>query len=201
MKDYTIFVDLDGVITDFVGDTAKLYGISREEIYCRLCQRDLAKELGVNDKAMWEEIRLRGEEFWSEMTEYDWATHLYKQLSFLGNVIFLSSPGLLPAAYSGKAKWLERRIENYDKHLIFTDKKYLLAGRHRILIDDYLKQVDLFQEYGGIGICFPQPWNLSCPELRGLLVEPGRTHKIIEKVKQIVKGKSEQLTLPFHHIE
>ncbi len=124
-------------------------------------------------------LKERPVEFWRNLKEYIWFPALYKELSSLGEVYFLSSIIAGPNSATGKCLWLEDRFGNCD-NLILTIHKHLLSSKDTVLIDDYIKNIDLFNSGNGRAFLFPQPWNMDdCSN---------RLERAVEFVKKFKKG-------------
>lgn len=172
----TIFLDMDGVLTDFHGDVFRLFGKTTAEVlptwpeikigYGKKAQQVkypfLEYALHMEARDMWHEINGEGEEFWSEMTELPWAKELYRGCCDRADTYILSSPSWKPNSLSGKIKWLFKFTGNkhFRKYLIGPDK-YLCARRGAVLVDDTMDKVNPFIDHGGDAILVPQPWNTA----------------------------------------
>ena len=155
-----IYLDMDGVVADFVGGMERAHGR-------KFLTPDLPRPVpyrmeevwGLTDDEFWEPAR--GEEFWLNLQPLAHAEVLVGHcIGRVGaaNVAFLSAASQPEAVY-GKVRWLERHFPAISDHLVFTKKKYLIAHREAVLIDDYAANIASFREAGGAAITFPQPWN------------------------------------------
>jgi len=198
----TIFLDIDGVLTDFSGDVFKLFGKTKENLLpdwpelqvgdgksaYKVKHPYLEKALHMEAKEMWREINSEGEEFWSEMTELPWAKELYRGCCDRADTYILSSPSWKPNSLSGKIKWLFKFTgdKRFRRFLIGPDK-FLCAKRGAVLIDDSMDKIYAFDECGGSTIMVPQPWNTNWNTKHG---EPGRDDVIpyvFEKLDKLSK--------------
>ncbi len=179
MTDKIIYLDMDGVITNFIGAVSRLfeigsdmhlnwrsmaeyYKISNEDMY------DVVKIIGTtNTKAFWRRIDAEGVNFWNNLHMYPWFFALLKVLKGYGTVILLSSPSMEPSCVSGKTLWIQRYLGRGFRNYIFcpAPHKHLLAHKNTILIDDNIKNIKQFIDAGGNGILFPQPWNTAYDKL------------------------------------
>jgi hypothetical protein len=66
------------------------------------------------------------------------------------NVKILSSPSKRKAAIKGKKIWLKKN--NIECEAIFEEQKQKYANENSILIDDYEKNIQKWENAGGIGI-------------------------------------------------
>jgi hypothetical protein len=61
----------------------------------------------------------------------------------------------------GKIKWLKRHgfVLPSGTNYVLTNYKWMLAGRDRVLVDDYQKNCAMFDKHDGVSVVFPQRWN------------------------------------------
>ena len=162
---WTIYVDMDGVVADFVSAViALLYGEHAVVPILRGWIKgtyDMAVALGQPEDKIWTAVRNEGMSFWSELERYSWATALVNQLQDKGTVIFLSSPSRDSMSAAGKLQWITEHFRELNRSYVLTPKNYKwrLADEKSILIDDSQDNIDAWMEHGGIGILFPRPWN------------------------------------------
>jgi len=165
MKIDTVFLDLDGVIADFPGGVAKIFGRDPSEIKWpkrepwEWVDDDLPDALGITPYTMWQEIKKAGAAFWADLDPYPWAKEVVEYLHAEYRLYFLTTPhGALDSA-KGKMVWVEIFSYGMSDRIILTSQKHLLAGWGRLLIDDKPEMVKRFADCGGVGILWPQPWN------------------------------------------
>ena len=137
-----IYLDLDGVCTNFIESCIVANGFESEKEIQNWKDNyagefNASKVLNISNNKFWGRIEKCGEEFWSEMKPYPYFKELYRELSNLGKVYFLTSPSQDPLSLSGKLKWLQNQFNRGFKDYIITPNKELLANKNRFLIDDY----------------------------------------------------------------
>ncbi len=149
-----IFLDMDGVLTDWSGKVCEILNIDKTEPEA---QRILKSEIflhgwkfGTNeevDKAVLD----AGYDFWYELELLPWAHRLYQLCQKYGEVFFLTSPGKFHAGAHAKLDYLKHHFgaTNY----ILTKHKYFAAAPDHILIDDMLKNIVEWEKHGG------KPWH------------------------------------------
>lgn len=155
-----IFLDMDGVLCDFVGAALRVCG--REDLVGTSFPTtfDLFSELGISEDDGWSKIDAAGRKFWSELDELPWTDELLALVTGSGLPWYLcTSPSLSPESFAGKLDWIRRKFGPKFSNYIFTSKKHLLADTGRLLIDDSEANVTKFREMGGTTLLFPQPWN------------------------------------------
>ena len=108
-------------------------------------------------ETFWKNLRSFKEDFWVNMLPYSFTPELIK----LGEAVgfrFLSSPGKgNPAAYSGKAKWIEKHYPQHLDKLILaqsSDKHLLVKSDKDILLDDTTHNITKWIDAGGSGVFF-----------------------------------------------
>lgn len=152
----TILLDLDGVLTDFVGTTLKIFG--KEDLI--ITQEDMVPQLGVTEKEFWDTIDSIGVEFWSNMAETDECNDILSLVMETGcKWIISSSPSMSPCSVIGKIKWLKKKFGNYFHDYMIGGHKYLMANPNHILIDDFARNCSKFVNNGGKAILVPRTWN------------------------------------------
>jgi 5'(3')-deoxyribonucleotidase len=157
----TCFIDIDGVLANFVEGVFDLYGIPQNYVHQLRGNYDIISFLSVSVDSFWEKIN-RKSTFWEMLNLTDEAeriVELAEKYTHKRNVFLLSSPAVHPNCYNGKAAWVKEHFPDYMTRLILTGHKYLLAAPDRLLIDDSDRKLAKFQEHGGQTILIPRPWN------------------------------------------
>jgi 5'(3')-deoxyribonucleotidase len=160
MKISQIFIDLDGVLADFISAAFEAHG-SRydEETYPKL-QWSIATVLGITEDEFWAKIDATEPNFWPNIKPYPWLKQLVYECHCAGaKPIFLSAPSLHPSCHYGKRQWMDKHLAGYE--MVLCKSKHYMAAPGRVLIDDNDGNVEKWRANGGIGILFPQPWNKS----------------------------------------
>ncbi len=154
---------MDGILTDWVGHTVKLFDIPEDHYF----------QLGCWDMtpAMLDYLKIHSQEFWLKQTPEFWATMPWtpygkELLALCENHIGIDQCRIVstPAnAYSahGKLWWLEYNMPYYHdrRHYHLTHLKYELAAPYKLLIDDSDKNIAEWRAHGGRGILFPTKYN------------------------------------------
>ena len=133
-----IYVDLDGVLTDFTKQLCELLG--------KPLDRDF--DFG-NDPKVWKKIDDAGEEFWSDMEWMSEGRELWEELK-KHNPTILTSPGRHKSSIEGKKKWLEKNIPGIP--FIIEEKKDKYADPNAVLVDDRKDNIKAWEEAEGTGI-------------------------------------------------
>lgn len=182
----TIYLDVHGVLADFVGAVGSLYDVpnlprywlehgrtsqSLEHVLDSAVDNKIAESKATNDGVVitlndiHNAIDEKGSIFWSDsILEYDWARDLYRYLIAKWDVVLISSPSPTCSSAAGIMQWMYdfTRKQTKDFMLCPSGLQYKLSRPGCVLIDDHRKAVDDFNTKGtGKGILFPMPWNTS----------------------------------------
>jgi 5'(3')-deoxyribonucleotidase len=160
-----IFLDMDGVLTDFVSATVRLHGQPDVLQNWPPGERDIPQVLHVSRTHYWNLIDAQGADFWASLEPFPWFADLVALVREFAPMTILTSPSLAPTCLDGKVQWLYSHFPK-EQGRRFTDylmgrQKHLLAQPRRVLIDDAEANVEDFRAAGGHAILFPQPWNAN----------------------------------------
>jgi hypothetical protein len=153
-----VFLDLDGVLVDFVGGAFAHHGKS---LPMREVRWDFPKQLGFEDawaESFWAGL---GYDFWANL---DWTAEgqaLLAQLEglFGDRIALLTSPAKTSGCAEGKLAWIGRHLPKYARRYFIGPPKELIAGPGKILVDDHEENTRKFAAAGGRAILVPRPWN------------------------------------------
>lgn len=151
-----IFLDMDGVLSDFVGGC-------EQEFDCDLSDIDnwgFWSEIGISSNQFWSTIQ-DNPRFWFDLDPYPWSRDLVNLCleKTQGNVTIITSPDMAAHTYGQKAGWVMKFYPGLARKLFVGPQKHLLAQSNRILIDDSDDNIKKFKKAGGKTITFPQKWN------------------------------------------
>lgn len=140
-----IYLDMDGVLCDFVKQFADLTG-----------EGDFNEYADKNGwPQTWNLIEEYGVEFWKDMEWTKDGKELWNFLKRFDNIeILTGSPMYKVGEYAkeGKEIWLKKNIGNLKVNHIAGRLKYKYAKNKDILIDDSERNCKLWEEAGGIAI-------------------------------------------------
>jgi 5'(3')-deoxyribonucleotidase len=153
----TVFLDLDGVLTDFMGAACTLVGLEPSylpHIYKEHDNpRDDSNEVFSNC-GVWDAITEAGSDFWANLEPLPWADLLYQELTKVSKVCICTSFGNLVThpvfssdAAKGKVLWIEKHLQT--NRVAVCARKELLAHPGAILVDDRLRNCKDFAKNGG----------------------------------------------------
>jgi len=141
---FKLYLDMDGVITDFMGRFKELFKV------------DVAAyetEHGV--ESIWKPINEHGVKFWANIPwTYD-GHRLWRYVKKFDPIIISARPKLTLSKFvaPGKQIWLDKEVgKHVARHIGRRKDKIKLCQFGRVLIDDYEKTVIEWRERGGIGI-------------------------------------------------
>jgi len=158
MKYECVFLDMDGVLCNFIKAAHEVHG--REYIhdeYPRGCW-EIADHWGIPVNDFWGGIDAKYD-FWETLQPYPWMNELIDLARSAGEEVkLLTSPSKSPLCFYGKRAWATANLP-HDIELIICKSKKLLATPNRLLIDDGDHNVKPWRAANGDAILFPQPWN------------------------------------------
>ncbi len=164
-----IYLDLDGVLADFVGAMCKAH--KRTSPYPeRKGEMELSKLWGISDSEFW--APSRGEGFWLAMEKLPRADEIVgravTRVGSVNRVYIATSPSADRYSRSGKHGWVERWFPALKSRVVIIKDKWMLARPGRMLVDDTPKHVDSWRSppdgsEGGTAIWCPSEWN-TAPE-------------------------------------
>lgn len=148
-SDLKVFLDMDGVLTDFTGACEKL-------------SEHMMVWYAADRERFWKHITAAGTDFWSDMP---WMTggrelHSFLKSSELHPTILSALPSperkiAMVNARKGKKEWLKKEMGTLYANnaiLCFRPEKALQSGVSRILIDDNQDNIREWEEAGGTAI-------------------------------------------------
>jgi hypothetical protein len=156
------FLDLDGVLVDFVGGVCKLHNIPDPYLDpVNYGVWGFAGVAGMSNNQFWDSLTL---DFWENLEwTHDGAAilHLCELAYGEHNICILTSP---PAsrqdeAITGKMRWINKHLPQYARRLLVGPAKEFCASPTSVLVDDYDENIKKFNASGGRGYLYPRLWN------------------------------------------
>ena len=156
MSQFTCFLDLDGVLADFVAGACKFFGkdIPHSEV-----KWDLEQQFGLTRSDFWNPL---GKDFWANLPpcpEMGEVIRVVEKHFDPNNVYVASHPCLTPGCSAGKAIWVETHLPRYARRIILVPDKSVFAGDRKVLIDDHDHNCEKWSKAGGTSFLLPRPWN------------------------------------------
>lgn len=140
-----LFVDMDGVITDFQ-QAFKNLGL---EMTKGLKVKEFEDKYGTD--ALWKTIAEGGLEFWSNMHWKNDGKELWNYIKKFEPTI-ITTPARSKNSKEGKKIWINRELGK-NIPIIMTKDKFKFANTESILIDDFINKINDWVDKGdGIGI-------------------------------------------------
>lgn len=136
-----LYVDMDGVLTDFDQQAADLFGVPRDEAQ---------KYMEEHPKKAWFKIDHAGSDFWSEMPWMPDGKELWQKIAIHRPTI-LSSPSKHQTSLTGKKEWIGENIGDIPI-ILSSDKAQYAHDDCCVLIDDREKNIKAWEDAGGTGI-------------------------------------------------
>lgn len=157
-----IFLDVDGVLANFVGGIHRAYGISYDYAYWPYAKGpkgwDFHNEFGMSFSDI---NKMCDFNFWANLKWTHDGQDILSIVRTFGDITLLTTPMPHVMSASGKMEWIKCNLPQYEKHvLISTESKSVLAQvKDAILVDDHQKNVDDWCTSGGKAVLVPRWWN------------------------------------------
>lgn len=146
-----VFVDMDGVLANFNKAGAATFGIPYPK-KSRLRHTWLQDESGVS-LSRWFEIMENDPLIWERIETFPWTPALVQCLDIHApGWKILSSATYDPPCWSGKAKWVQKRlfpIAHMHRLVLVGGRKFDLASPGDVLVDDWDENINQWQLAGG----------------------------------------------------
>lgn len=147
-----IYLDMDGVICDFVKGALALHRLPTS--LADTMQWDMPKHIGVDETEFWLPF---GFEFWRDLPETPEFHAIVSRVRCKNYCILTTPPPVhCEEAIEGKREWLGKRGIFNAK---FAHRKYMLMRPGDILIDDANHNIDAAIKHGFDARLLPRPWN------------------------------------------
>ena len=164
MKKATVFLDLDGVMVNWLDGMRKAANLpgsifdGYRKDHRTLTPHNISPIFGGTEKldALME---ARPPEFWINLEMFPWAKPLFDKMKEHFEVVFLTSPGGCAVACQGKWTWKKTHFAGTS--MILTRDKFYCAGPGKVLIDDDQFQLTRFDKAGGLAIEWPNQFRLE----------------------------------------
>jgi hypothetical protein len=170
---YNIYIDLDGVLSNFYKQFIKFTGEDP----------DVYKEKH-GSKAFWDVTKK--DKFWETMEWVSGGKDLWKFIKDYNPTILSRPGGDIEKCKEQKRKWAKRELGDYK--IIFSHHKEKYASKDAILIDDMKENIDSWEDAGGIGILYTSA-SSSINKLKSLLTDIGKEASFIgvSSIDELIK--------------
>jgi len=151
-KAYDVYVDMDGVLTDFERRFEQFAGVTPDEF---MAQKKIEFGEEKANEQFWDLIDNQiGVRFWAGMPWMPEGEKLYQYIKKSKPTI-LTSPSREESSRIGKGVWVKRNMPNVPVKFGYkASGKAKYAGPNKILIDDREDNIQAWKAAGGIGILF-----------------------------------------------
>lgn len=175
------YLDLDGVLVDFVGGAFELHGKSIPPDQVRY---DCWEQMDLTEAEFFAPM---GREFWANLKWTDEGPWLFRELEkiFHEEIVLVTAPCKTDGCRDGKTDWVRKHLPKYEDSLNICRAKHKLAAPSKLLVDDRQGNTDKFIARCGKAVLVPRPWN----RLLGETDDKGRfdVRKVIEEVKRLLR--------------
>ena len=153
-----IFLDMDGVLVDFVSAALKAHNRPDPYVNGMYAGKRLEDVWEMSPSKFWEPMR--GHEFWAKLKPTKEFRRIVRALPRTVQRAILTTPSKRDAeSITGKTTWVRTWMPGMEEEIVFAKNKELIADWNSILVDDTDDVVETFRENGGRAILFPRPWN------------------------------------------
>jgi len=183
----TVFLDMDGVLVDFLGSACKLCKIKydyHKKYPFEEGRWAVIEDMKIPRKKFWAPL---GRDFWKNLP---WIFDGHEILKSIqrdvsnNNIYLCTSPCDTAGCVDGKWDWVKKQLPGFKKQVIFTQDKSPLAGPRKILVDDGDHNIDAFYDAGGKVVRVPRRWNSLHPIWDGNNPAYVR-EQMVEKIEEI----------------
>lgn len=157
----SILIDLDGVLSDFLGGALRLFDF--DPLAYPPGEYAIWKPLGITQSDFWQTIE-RNPTFWEDLEPYPWCAGVIATLASLKehrgiNWTIATGPSRDPSCPMQKVRWMQKHIRRNFTNYMIGARKALLARPTSLLIDDSPENIKAFREAGGMALLFPHVAN------------------------------------------
>ena len=154
----TCYLDVDGILADFVSGALAAHGKTLPYAETRWGFPEQIGFSGVDEPLFWLPL---GYDFWRNLPLCPDAHNLVVAVEsrFSDRVVLMTSPCDTPGAVEGKVDWIRHHLPEYRRRFFVGPAKHLAAAPCKLLIDDHDGNCDRFVAEGGNAWSPPRPWN------------------------------------------
>lgn len=155
-----IFLDMDGVLADFVGAACRVHNRTCYDKREHMGEFSLEKCWGISAAEFW--APTDSFDFWMNLdktAEADMIVETAVDIVGWENVAILTIPSDLPECINAKKEWIKFYYPRLAKQMIFAYDKGFIADPGKLLVDDRDRNVEDWKAVGGDAILVPRPWN------------------------------------------
>lgn len=156
-----IYLDIDGVLANFIQGIAKLFERDYEELISSWIEgsHKIEDMLKVSRGTFYRKLDGAGEQFWANLELFPHSMDLFKHCKRIAPTYLLTKPSNHPSSSSGKVEWINKHFGyGFNKYVLAPDKT-VCSRPDVVLIDDYEFNIKSFKLDGGKTILFPSITN------------------------------------------
>jgi 5'(3')-deoxyribonucleotidase len=156
----TIFLDVDGVLAQWIEAAVSLFGHDLDDVLTEWSSKsprpwDLFSVVPESADQAWRQIDAAGADFWADLRLHDCAHEVHEVCHAFAPTTLLTSPSKHPSSHSGKARWIQRHFGIDFRDYLIGAPKHRAAHPAALLIDDSPHNCQRFRAHGGHAIMFP----------------------------------------------
>jgi 5'(3')-deoxyribonucleotidase len=155
------FVDMDGVLADFVTGACQAHNRPNPYLTRNFdAIFNMEKVWNISMEEFWSPLNFDG--FWlnlQKLPDADRIINLACALFGTKNVCLLTAPSQDHHCIPEKQAWVQKYYPELKNNMLFGSAKRFLAGEDRVLVDDRDENICNFINHGGNGVLVPQLWN------------------------------------------
>lgn len=177
-----VYVDMDGVLANFNKATCRLFGLTYPT-RSRLWHTWLQDESGVSLER-WFSTMAADPGVWDRIEPFPWTPKLVQCLDiYAPDWKILSATTQDPRCWSAKAAWVIKQlfpVASLHRLILVGGRKYELAQRGDVLVDDHSENVEQWRVRGGEAFKWTE-WTDDMPEEADRQIEELRQFLISRK--------------------
>ncbi len=189
---HTVFLDIDGVLSDFCGPALKIMGVTEEQLKKALPPGPSSFYITspfMSDDEFWALID-GVPDFWENLPKTKEADKIVEIcMKYFGKEVYLlTKPPHNPLSYAGKAVWVRKYYPQLYRSLFVGPRKHAFAHPGAVLVDDNEENCDLFckppnGKPGGSAVLVPRRGNSLYAK------EPNLIEYVDEELKRLKYDK------------
>lgn len=166
-----VYVDLDGVLADFVRGAMRWH---KKSLPIRDVRWNFWEQMEMTEEEFWPSL---GREFFAGLNPLDDGMELLRMVEGMvptNSIGILTSAADVRGCAEGKRDWVEKHLPGYLPRLTICQsrkdspaQKELHAGPDKLLIDDHTGNLLSWARAGGLGVLVPRPWNARSNDCDG----------------------------------
>lgn len=163
LAEFDLFLDMDGVIVDFLAGLEALLNKPRNAD----AEADGAYNLELLfdcDFATIDRAIQTTPGFWYNLPPLPGLQGWRDLFPLFNSVHILSHPWSYPECYAEKVRWCMKHLGLRPEQVILTAEKHLLSAPGRLLVDDAVANCHAWASCGGPVVCYPTRQNRVTPK-------------------------------------